>query len=119
VADWVVSTLVFVRDVDTAIGFYVDGLGFTLNMRHEHEGTALVAGVSHGKGCPLLLTCQWPDRVGSTILYLAFGQDDFARLEADLRTTGVETKDGWWGDDLLIVTDPDGNQLYFAKPDVS
>lgn len=115
--DWVSSTLVFVRDVDAAIGFYVDRLGFTLNMRFEDEGQALVAGVSHGDSCALLLTCQWPEKIGTTVLYLAFGPDEFELLLADLEAAGVPVTDGWWGNPLAIVTDPDGNQLWFARPD--
>lgn len=37
---WISSTRFFVRDVDTAIAFYVDVLGFTLNKRYEEEGKA-------------------------------------------------------------------------------
>lgn len=113
---WASSTLVFVRDVDVAIRFYVDALGFRLNMRHEEGGHALVAGVSHGDGCALLLTSQWPERIGTAILYAAFGPEDFARLRADLQKKGVATKEGWWGQPLLIVEDPDGNQFYFPEP---
>ena len=29
---------------------------------------------------------------------------------------GVDVKDGWWGYKLMIIEDPDGNQLYFAYP---
>jgi catechol 2,3-dioxygenase-like lactoylglutathione lyase family enzyme len=115
-ANWTSSTLVFVRDVDAAIGFYVDRLGFTLDMRHEEEGKALVAGVSRGDGCALLLTSQWPEKVGSAILYTALDTDEFARLRAALEAKGTPVKDGWWGKPLLIIEDPDGNQLYFPVP---
>jgi catechol 2,3-dioxygenase-like lactoylglutathione lyase family enzyme len=53
-SSWLTSTLMFVRDVDASIRFYVDKLGFTLNMRYEEDGQALVAGVSRGDGCALL-----------------------------------------------------------------
>ena len=115
-SDWMSSTLFFVRDVDAAIAFYVDLLGFTLNMRHEEDGEALVAGVSHGEGSGLLLTSQWPERVGTGIIYVALGNDAFSRLRADFARNGVSTKDGWWGNPLTIVEDPDGNQIYFPAP---
>jgi catechol 2,3-dioxygenase-like lactoylglutathione lyase family enzyme len=113
---WISSTLVFVRDVDHAILFYVDRLGFTLDMRHAEAGTTLVAGVSRGEGCALLLTCQWPDRVGTGILYTALDPDEFERLATRLNEQGLSTADGWWGLPLLVVTDPDGNLLYFPRP---
>ena len=30
-----------------------------------------------------------------------------------LLAKGVAIKDGWWGEQLMIVEDPDGNQLRF------
>lgn len=113
---WTTSTLVFVRDVDAAIKFYVDTLGFTLNMRHDESGVAIVAGVSRGDGCALLLTSQWQDRIGLGIIYAAFGQDEFDALRADFQSKNVALKQGWWGGDVLIVEDLDGNQIYFAVP---
>jgi len=29
---------------------------------------------------------------------------------------GVTLKDGWWGKRLMIVEDPDGNQIWSADP---
>ena len=114
-SDWSSSTLVFVRNVDEAIGFYVDRLGFTLNMRHEEDGRALVAGVSRGSGCALLLTAQWPERVGTAILYTHLPDDALGLLLADLRQQDVVAKDGWWGTPLAVIEDPDGNQLFFPR----
>jgi hypothetical protein len=28
----------------------------------------------------------------------------------------VEVNDGWWGYQLAIVEDPDGNELFFSYP---
>ena len=53
--------------------FYVDKLGFTLNMRHDDDGRAPVAGGSCGDGYALLLTGQRPDKVGTGVIYLAPG----------------------------------------------
>ena len=113
--DWTSSTLVFVREVDEAIGFYVDRLGFTLNMRHEEDGRALVAGISRGRGCALLLTAQWPARVGTTILYTHLPETALERLLVDLGEQGVPVKDGWWGTPLAVIEDQDGNQLFFPR----
>jgi hypothetical protein len=37
-----------------------------------------------------------------------------ARVE--LEAKGVSVKAGWWGYRLLVVDDPDGNQLFFNYP---
>ena len=114
-SSWSNSTLVFVRDVDASIRFYVGTLGFTLNMRHEDAGRALVAGVSRDE-CALLLTSQWPDRIGTGIIYIALGQEAFDALRADLKSKNVTPKEGWWGNPLVIVADCDGNEIYFPHP---
>lgn len=113
---WTSSTLVFVSDVDDAIGFYVDKLGFSLDMRHEEDGQALVAGVSRGEGCALLLTSQWPDKVGTAILYAALDAASLDRLRAEFEAKDVPLAEGWWGLPLMVVADRDGNQLFFPRP---
>ena len=37
-------------------------------------------------------------------------------LEAELEGRGVDVKDGQWGYRLMVVADPDGNELYFPYP---
>jgi hypothetical protein len=37
-------------------------------------------------------------------------------LRAELVAKGVSVKDGSWGYRLLVVDDPDGNQLFFNYP---
>ena len=37
-------------------------------------------------------------------------------LRAEFEAKGVAVKEGWWGCRLLVVDDPDGNQLFFNYP---
>jgi hypothetical protein len=37
-------------------------------------------------------------------------------LRAELEANGVPVKNGSWGYRLLVVDDPDGNQLFFNYP---
>ena len=37
-------------------------------------------------------------------------------LRAELEAKGVPVKEGSWGYRLLVVDDPDGNQLFFNYP---
>jgi hypothetical protein len=37
-------------------------------------------------------------------------------LRAELEAKGVTVKEGSWGYRLLVVDDPDGNQLFFNYP---
>jgi len=40
-------------------------------------------------------------------------------LRAEFEAKGVEVADGSWGYRLLVVNDPDGNQLFFNYPNES
>lgn len=112
---WANSTIFFVSDAGAATAFYADKLGFTVNWRHDEDGHTLAAGVSRDE-CSLLLNTQRADKVGKGAIYLAFGDAGHDALRADLLTKGVMLKDGWWGKRLMIVEDPDGNELWFADP---
>ena len=37
-------------------------------------------------------------------------------LRAELETKAVPVKDGSWGYRILVIDDPDGNQLFFNYP---
>lgn len=100
----------------TAIGFYVGLLGLALNMRHEHDGAALVAGVSRGDGCALLLTSQWPERVGSSIIYTALDAAEFDSLSSVLQLPRLDRTEGRRGMTLMIVRDRNGNEFYLRCP---
>jgi catechol 2,3-dioxygenase-like lactoylglutathione lyase family enzyme len=113
--DWYSRTLVFVTDIDAASAFYVGKLGFTEPWRHAEDGKLLVAQVQRA-GCELLLTCQWPERIGKAIQFLSLDPDEFDRLQDECVAKGVATKDGQWGYQLLVIVDPDGNQLFIPKP---
>lgn len=108
------STIFFVSDAGVAAAFYADRLGFTVNWRHDEDGRTLAAVSSDD--CSLLLNTQWPDRVGKGTIYFAFGEAEHDAIRADLLAKGVALKDGWWGKRLMIVEDPDGNQLWFTDP---
>ena len=126
--DWHARPVLFVADIDRTIDFYVNRLGFTLGWRYEHDGKALVAQANR-QGCALIFSSQWPDKVGKGLIFISLNVDaapDQLRVEveaaldklrAELETTGVNVEDGFWGYRVLIVRDPDGNELYFNYPD--
>ena len=112
---WSASTILFVRDAGAAADFYADKLGFTVNWRSDADGRTVAAGVSRDN-CSLLLNTQRADSVGKGAIYLGFGEAEFDAIRADVLARGVALKDGWWGKRLMIVADPDGNELWFADP---
>lgn len=111
---WYSRPLVFVRNCRASVEFYCDKLGFTEAWRHEENSRLLIAQVDRD-GTQLILTEQWAAKAGGEVMFVEL-KDDAAvdALKAELQGRGVETHDGWWGYRLLVIRDPDGNELWFA-----
>jgi catechol 2,3-dioxygenase-like lactoylglutathione lyase family enzyme len=125
---WYARPVLFVADIDRTLDFYVNRLGFTQSWRYENEGKAFVAQVDR-QGCALIVSSQWPEKVGKGLMFISLNVDvalaklraevekALDRLRAEFEGRGVDVQDGWWGYRLLVVRDPDGNELYFNYPD--
>ena len=107
--------VLFVANIDRSVDFYGKQLGFTQAWRYEEEGKAYVAQVER-QGCELILSSQWPDKVGKGLMFISLDVGVLDALRAELEGRGVDVKDGQWGYRLMVVTDPDGNELYFPYP---
>jgi hypothetical protein len=59
-----------VTDVDASIRFYVDRLGFSNPWRFEEDGKTFVAQVER-QGCALILSSQWPEKVGKGLMFIS------------------------------------------------
>jgi uncharacterized glyoxalase superfamily protein PhnB len=99
----------------TTLDFYVKQLGFTEAWRYVEEGKAGVAQVDR-QGCELILSSHWPDKAGTSLMFISLDVGVLDAFRADLEGRGVNVKDGQWGYRLMVVTDPDGNELYFPYP---
>jgi catechol 2,3-dioxygenase-like lactoylglutathione lyase family enzyme len=115
VSEWYARPVLFVADINRSVEFYVNQLGFTQRWRHEEQGQALVAQVDRG-GCELILSSQWPDKVGSALMFISLDVDVLEAVRAELEGKGVNVQDGRWGYPLMGVRDLDGNELYFPYP---
>jgi len=112
---WYARPVLFVADIDRSVDFYGQQLDFTESWRYEEDGKAYVAQVDH-LGCELILSSQWPDKVGNGLMFISLDPGVLDALRVELEGRGVDVKDGQWGYRLMVVTDPDGNQLYFPYP---
>lgn len=126
--DWFARAVLHVRDVEVSLRFYVERLGFTSPWRYEENGRAHVAQVER-QGCALILAETWavasPEKVGKGLMFISLNVEAGTRegaiaavdaLRAELEGKGVAAKEGSWGYRLLVVDDPDGNQLFFNYP---
>ncbi|HEX4039541.1 MAG TPA: glyoxalase superfamily protein [Acidobacteriaceae bacterium] len=124
IADWFARPVLHVTDVEVSLRFYVDRLGFTSPWRCDENGKVYVAQVER-QGCALILSDQWPARVGKALMFISLNVQPqthqaavaaLDELRAELEAGGVPVRDGSWGYRLLVVDDPDGNQLFFNYP---
>lgn len=109
---WYSRPVLFVADVQRAIDFYVGKLGFSERWRFADE----VAQVDRDD-CEIIVSSQRPPKTGQGMLFIELTSADFAGLPDTLAETGVAFTHGHWGYPVLIVADPDGNELYFPDPD--
>jgi catechol 2,3-dioxygenase-like lactoylglutathione lyase family enzyme len=122
--DWFARPVLHVSNVGESLRYYVDRLGFTVAWHFEQDGRTFVAQVDRGS-CALIFSDQWPAKVGKGLMFISLNVDpetyesavaalDALRVEFEAR--GAVVKDGTWGYRLLVVEDPDGNQLFFNYP---
>ena len=122
--DWFARPVLHVKDVEASILFYVNRLGFTNAWRYDEDGRAYVAQVDR-QGCALILANTWPEKIGKGLMFISLNVETETReaavaaldaLRAELEAKGAPVKEGSWGYRLLVVDDPDGNQLFFNYP---
>jgi catechol 2,3-dioxygenase-like lactoylglutathione lyase family enzyme len=107
---WYTRPVLFVTDINSALRFYVDGLGFEKGW-HEGDGTGTVCQVNHGE-CEIIL-CEDATRSGKARLFIELTGEGLADLRRELAERAVPSKESWWGHDVMQVDDPDGNELLF------
>jgi len=128
VTGWFARPILNVTDVEASLRFYINQLGFTCPWRFDEEGKAHVAQVDR-QGCSLLLNKTWakthPEKTGKAQIFISLNVEPetpenaataLDALRAEFEAKGVPVKDGSWGYRLLVVDDPDGNQLLFNYP---
>ena len=122
--EWFARPVLHVKDVEASLLFYMNQLGFTNPWRYDEDGKAYVAQVDR-QGCALILSNHWPEKVGKGLMFISLNVEPQTReaavvaldaLRAEFEAKGVPVKEGSWGYRLLVVDDPDGNQIFFNYP---
>ena len=123
--DWFARPIINVKSVDASLRFYMDKLGFNSEWSfNDNNGEAFVAQVDR-QGSAFILAQTWQDKVGKGLIFISLNvepetyENAVAALDAlrtEFESRGVTVSDGEWGYRLLVVDDPDGNQLLFNYP---
>ena len=109
----------FVRDVEEAIRFYTETLGFQLEGRMPEDQSRPVewAMVANGNASFMFQKPDEPKRTDSVVFYLAV-EDADSTIE-DLQAGGATVEgpvDQFYGYREATVKDPNGYKLVFTSP---
>lgn len=107
---WYARPVLYVADINRAIHFYVDMLGFS-KAWHESDGKGTVCQVNRSD-CEIIL-CQDSARRDKSRLFVELTSDGIAALRRELAERSVPNTMSWWGYDVIQINDPDGNELLF------
>ena len=110
---WYARPVLFVTDIQRAIRFYVDLLGFEKKW-HEGDGKGTVCQVDRSD-CEIIL-CQSATRSDRGRLFIELTAEGLAELRREVAGRQVPSRETWWGYDTLQIDDPDGNELFFPNP---
>lgn len=109
---WYARPVLFVSDVQRALRFYTDKLGFEKQW-HEAGGKGKVCQVSRGQ-CEIIL-CEDAGRQDKGRLFVELTRDGLDELRREIGERSVPTQIAWWGYDVIRIADPDGNELLFPS----
>jgi catechol 2,3-dioxygenase-like lactoylglutathione lyase family enzyme len=109
---WYARPVFFVSDVQGALRFYIDKLGFEKRW-HEADGKGKVCQVNRGE-CEIIL-CEDAARRDKGRLFVELTRDGLDELRREISERSVPTQKAWWGYDVIRIADPDGNELLFPS----
>ena len=111
---WYARPVLFVGDLNRALRFYVDQLGFE-KAWHSNDGAGTVCQVNRSN-CEIIL-CQSADRKDKSRLFVELTRDGIAELGREIADRSIPNTKSWWGYDVIQIDDPDGNELLFPLED--
>ncbi len=109
---WYARPVLFVADVNRALRFYVDMLGFEKSW-HEGDGAGGVCQINRA-GCEIIL-CEHDTRRDKARLFVELTADGLAALRHQIVEHSIQSEKSWWGSDVIKIVDPDGNELLFPE----
>lgn len=111
---WYARPVLFVSDLQVALSFYVDKLGFRKKW-HADDGKGTVCQVDRGE-CEIIL-CEDSKRQDKGRLFVELTLNGIDELRREILVRSVPSQKAWRGYDVIQITDPDGNELLFPLDD--
>jgi len=107
---WYTRPVLFVADVNRALRFYIDLLGFEKRW-HEGDGAGKVCQVERSQ-CEIIL-CEDAARTDKARLFVSLTPDGLTELRSEIIERAIPNEKTWWGYNVIKIVDPDGNELLF------
>ena len=111
---WYARPVLFVADVQRALRFYEDLLGFE-KAWHVGDGKGTVCQVNRSD-CEIIL-CEDAGRRDKARLFVELTQEGIEELRREIVERSIPSRESRWGYDVIQLDDPDGNELLFPLPD--
>ena len=105
---WCARPVFFVSNVQGALRFYIDKLGFEKRW-HEADGEGKVCQANRGE-CEIIL-CEDAARRDKSRLFVELNRDGLDELRREISERSVPTQKVWWGFDVIRIADLDGDEL--------
>ena len=109
----------FVKDAESALRFYTETLGFTLDWNHKEQDRAFVFQVSL-LGFQLILNQaeSWTEgRAGHGRVFIGMEDDQADAFREHVERHRIPVEAFRWGAPTLVIRDPDGNELFVWVPE--
>ena len=112
---WYSRPILFAADIQRILDFYVGLLGFREDWRYEEDGQLLIAQVARSD-CELIFTRQDSMRAGPGRIFISLDLEVLEAARTEFESKGIPIRFRRWGYHTLVVSDPDGNELFFPYP---
>jgi catechol 2,3-dioxygenase-like lactoylglutathione lyase family enzyme len=107
-------TVFFVQDTPSAMNFYTDVLGFTLDWTYEEKGRPYVVQVSL-LGLQIILNQKESPadgRAGHGRIFLGLDQAQSVAILQHVQSKGIQATYTHWGAPTMAIHDLDQNEIY-------
>ncbi len=108
----------FVADAERSLRFYTEQLGFSKDWTYQEEARTVVCQVSL-LGFEVILNetdGRTPTRAGHGRIFIGLEDDQGEALRQHILEKGIRAVRIEWGRPTLVITDPEGNELFFWLP---
>ncbi len=112
-------SVLFVRDAAQSLAYYTQTLGFSQDWIYEEKGQPYVVQVSL-QGMEIILNQTEADdrgRAGRGRVFVGLDEPQAAALMQHASSRGISAAVTHWGAPTIVLSDLDGNELFFWLPD--